>query len=130
MSERKYRFPKAMGACADRLYILRQERLAAQKKVADMEAEEKALKAYIIDNLPKSEASGVSGKVARVTVVTKVIPQVEDWNEFWSKFNKKRDMDLLQRRVNDAAVKARWEAGKEVPGVGHFNSVTISMNKV
>lgn len=126
----KYKFPKAMGACADRLYQLRQKRLEMQKEVGKVAAEESALKEHIINTLPKSEASGVAGKLARVTVVTKEIPKVEDWDAFYKYVKKTGNFDLMQRRLTDAAVKERWEAGKEVPGVGHFNAVSISINKV
>lgn len=126
----KFKFPKTMGACADRLYELRQKRLEEQKKVDLIEAEEKALKEYIIQNLPKSEASGVAGKLARVTVVAKEIPQVEDWDAFYKYVKKTGNFDLMQRRLTDAAVKERWEAGEEIPGVKHFQVVTVSINKV
>lgn len=126
----KYKFPKALGACADKLYELKQKRLDMQKAVDVVEAEEKALKEHIINNLPKSEASGVAGKVARVTVVTKEIPQVKDWEAFYKYVKKTGQFDLLQRRLTDAAIKERWENGKEIPGVEHFNATAISLNKV
>lgn len=127
---KSFKFPKGIGACADKLYKLRQKRLEQQKKVSEIEAEEKALKAHIIDTLPKSEASGVAGKIARVTVVTKKVPQVKDWDLFYKHVKRTGNFELLQRRVGDAAIKERWEDGKEVPGVGHFNAVTLSINKV
>lgn len=126
----KYKFPKAMGACADHLYNLRQKRLEMQKEVDKLTAEESALKEHIINTLPKSEASGVAGKVARVSVVTKQIPQVKDWDAFYKHVKKTGQFDLLQRRLTDAAVKERWENGKEIPGVEHFNAVTVSLNKL
>lgn len=126
----KFKFPKTMGACADRLYELRQKRLEEQKKVDLIEAEEKALKEHIIQNLPKSEASGVAGKVARVTVVTKEVPQVDDWDSFYKYVKRTGAFDLMQRRLTEAAVKERWEAGEEIPGVKHFQVVTVSINKV
>lgn len=130
MAEVKYKFPKAMGACADKLFELRNKRLAVQKEVDAVAAEETALKNHIIENLPKSEASGVAGKLARVTVVTKQIPQVKDWDAFYKHVKKTGDFDLMQRRLTDAAIKERWEAGKEVPGVEHFNAVSVSINKI
>lgn len=125
-----YKFPKSMGACADLVYQLREKRLAGQKLVDEVEAEEMALKDHIINNLPKSEATGAAGKLARVTVVTKKVPQVRDWDAFWKGFDKKRDIDLLPRSLSKAAVEARWEAGKKIPGVVSFTAVTLSINKV
>lgn len=129
-TEVKYKFPKALGACADKLFELRNRRLAEQKKVDEIAAEETALKNHIIENLPKSEASGVAGKLARVTVVTKQVPQVKDWDAFYKYVKKTGSFDLMQKRLTDAAIKERWEAGKEVPGVEHFNAVSVSINKV
>jgi hypothetical protein len=126
----KFKFPKTMGACADRLYQLRQKRLEMQKEVDKVAAEESALKEHIINTLPKSEASGVAGKLARVTVVTKEVPQVEDWDAFYKYVKKTGQFDLMQRRISDGAIKERWEAGKEIPGVKHFQVVTVSINKV
>lgn len=129
-TEVKYKFPKALGACADKLFELRNKRLAEQKKVDEIAAEESALKNHIIENLPKSEASGVAGKLARVTVVTRQVPQVKDWDAFYKYVKKTGSFDLMQKRLTDAAIKERWEAGKEVPGVEHFNAVSVSINKV
>ena len=130
MVEVKYKFPKQMGACADRLFELREKRLEEQKKVDAIESEEKAIKEHIIQNLPKSEASGVAGKLARVTVITKAIPQVKDWESFYKHIKKTGDFDLLQKRLTETAVKERWENGKKIPGVESFNVVTLSINKV
>ena len=126
----KFKFPKALGACADRLFQVREERLKIQKQVELLASEESAIKEHLINTLPKSDASGVAGKLARVTIVTKQVPQVKDWDAFYKHVKKSGDFDLLQRRLTDSAIKERWEAGKEVPGVEHFNAVSVSINKV
>ena len=125
-----YKFPKALGECADLLYTLKAKRLAGQKLVDEVEAEEKALKAHLINTLPKSEASGVAGKLARVTVVTRDEPIIEDADLFHKYITKTKRWDLMQNRLSPAAVKELWEAGKEVAGVKHFQVVTLGLNKV
>lgn len=125
-----YKFPKSLGGCADRLYSIRQLRLGKQKEVEALEEEERALREHIINTLPKSEASGVAGKVARVSVVTKKVPQVQDWDKLYAHVKKTGAFELLQRRVADGAVKERWDQGKEVPGVITFNATTVSINKL
>jgi len=125
-----HKFPKAMGACADLLYDLRNRRLAKKKEADELEEQEKALKEHIINTLPKSEATGAAGKIARVSVVTKTVPRAEDWDKVYAFVKKEGRFDLLQRRLNDGAVAEMWEAGKRVPGVGTFEAVTVSLNKV
>ena len=121
--------PKTLGACADLVYDLRQQRLAAQKVVEEIEAREKAVKEHLIQQLPKSEAGGVTGKHARVTIVKKQVAQVKDWDLFYRYVLKTKDFSLLQRRVGEAAVQERWDAGKPVPGVEPFVVVTLSIGK-
>jgi hypothetical protein len=125
-----FKLPKTVGQAADRLYKLKEMKAELAKQEAAIEEEQKALKAFIINTLPKSEATGVAGKVARVTVVTKEVPRVEDWDLFWSKFNKKTDYDLLNRAINVTAANLRLDAGKKVPGVGLFSVTSVSLNKV
>ena len=126
----KFTMPKGLGACADRLFQVRAERLTVQKQVEQLMAEESAIKEHLINTLPKSDASGVSGRLARVTIVTKEIPQVKDWDAFYQYVKKTGSFDLMQRRLTDAAIKERWEEGKEIPGVEHFHVVSVSINKV
>lgn len=126
----KYKFPKEMGKCADMLYEMRNKRLELGKVITEQEDEEKALKEHIILNLPKSEASGVAGKLARVTVITKDVPQVKDWDLFYKYITKNKAFDLLNRAVNKKAVEERWEANKKVGGVEAFQAVSVSINKL
>lgn len=126
----KFKFPKSMGVCADRLYDIKNLRLAQQKIVDALEEEEKALKKHIIDNLPKSQQSGAAGKIARVTISGKDVPQVEDWTKFHAYVKKTGAFELLQKRLSDTAINERWDEGKDVPGVKKFNVVSVSLNKI
>lgn len=123
------KIPKTLGACADLLYETRQQRLAKQKEVDELAANESALKEHIISTMPKSD-SGAQGKVARISIVLKEVAQAKDWDLFWKSFKKGRDEDLIQRRLNGAAIQERLEAGKAVPGVELFRTPTVSLNKL
>lgn len=127
--------PKSLAQCADKLYEVRQARLAKQKEVEAMEREEAALREHLINNLPKSQASGIAGKLARVTVESKTVVQVEDWDKLYAymvkQYGKNKGIfSLLQRRVGDATVKEMWQAGKDVPGCKPFDVPTVSINKL
>lgn len=126
----KFTIPKQIGACADLLYQLRSNRLVQQKVVDGLEEQEKALKEHIIKNLPKSKASGVSGRVANVKVETKKVAQVKDWKKFYAHVKKTGDFELLGRTIKQEAIRERWEARKKVPGVETFDAVTVSCTKV
>jgi len=128
--EKEYRVPKRLGTCADKLYEFKQERLAAQKIVDEMKKRENAIIEHVIATLPKSDASGVSGKVARVMVTTKEVPTIKDFKKLQAHIKRTGNFDLLQRRLNAAAVNERWDVNKNVPGVEAFTKVGVSLTKV
>lgn len=122
-----------LGAVADELYRIREERLALDRQVDELKKVESKLRDHIINTLPKSEANGIAGKVVRVTINTKVVPRAKDWDAIYAYVKKnaaRGGFALLQRRLNEAAVKEIWESGKKVPGVETFNAVTLSINKL
>ena len=138
-----YKRPKTLGACADALFKYRAERLKLQRQAEEYEAAELALKDYLIETLPKSDAGGISGKLARVTVGIKPVPVVKDWDklylsivEDWRNHVKKKDgmeasaFALLNRALTKATVEEYWKNGQEVPGVGTFNATTVSVEKL
>lgn len=122
--------PKSLGACADMLYELRQRRLDLQKDVTAIKEKETALNNHIIEQLPKSDATGVAGKTARVRVLTKAVPVVEDWDKFYAYVSRQKAWELMQRRINTRAIQERLEAGKKVSGTGEFTAVSVSVTKV
>ena len=130
-----FKIPKTHGACADLLYATRADRLALAKDLAVLEAKEFQLKLHLINSLPKSDSSGVAGKVARVTISTKTVPTVKDWNKLYkymaSQVVKNPGIfGMLQRRVNDKAIKEMWDARVKVPGVEPYDAPTVGINKL
>lgn len=125
-----FKMPKSLGAAIDDLYKRREKRYELQRIVAQMSNAESALRDYIINTLPKSEATGAAGKVARAQVTTKIVPTIADFDELWKFAKRTNSPELFQRRLSAAAVQERWEAGKTVPGVGKFNAIDVSITKI
>lgn len=125
----KLKIPKSMGACADLLFATRQRRLEAQKVVEAIQADETAIKEYIIASLSKGDDKGGIGKTHQVQVYTDPVPRIADPDKLFAYIKKTNSFDLLQRRVNEAAVKERWADKKKVPGVEPFNVTKVSLTK-
>ena len=125
--------PKTMGACADKLYKLREKRYELSRQIKEIEAEEAEIKDYIINNLSKQESAGVSGKIANVRVKTENVPVVEDWEAFYKYVSRTKSFDMLQRRINTKAVRERIEDKKDFAskaGIGSFTTVSVSITKL
>lgn len=127
--------PKNLAQCADQYYSTREQRLALERQAEELKTQEGVLKEYIIDNLPKSNATGIAGKLVRVSVVDKTVYQVKDWDsirEYIVKNQKKTPgvWALMNKALNQKTVKEMADAGTTVPGVEHFEAPTLSVNKL
>ena len=124
-----YKFPKTPGSLADMRYKLKLEVAEANKKVTVLKEKQTALDEHIISTFPKSNVAGVTGKVGKVAVVSKIIPVVTDRPKFNAYIKRTGRFDLLQARVNNAPIQELWDEGKKIPGVGTFTKVSVSVGK-
>lgn len=130
VNKKALKVPKSLAACADALYETKAARLAAQNEIKPLAQFETDLKNYLVDNLPKSQAEGISGKVSNAKIVRKEIPKIEDEKKFLAFAKKAGNEDLLKIVPNMEAIQERWENNKAVPGVGKFTVVTVSSTKL
>lgn len=125
--------PKTMGACADKLYKLREKRYELGRQIKEIEEEESVIKKYVIDNLSKQESNGVSGKVANVRIKVEDVPTVEDWEAFYKYITRTKSFDMLQKRINVKAIRERIEDKKDFAkkaGIGSYTNVSVSITKL
>ena len=124
--------PKQLGEHADAYRQIREERLAADKKAADLAAREQALKAVLVQQMRLQEITSVGGKVATVSIPVEpeYVPAVSDWSAYW-KYAKENDApEMFERRPGKLACKERWEAGEEIPGVSKFPVYKLTIKGV
>jgi hypothetical protein len=117
-----FKLPKTLAACADMLYTLERERYVLQHKIEAMKKQESALTEHLIENLPRSDALGITGKIARATIKDREIVELvgteadrfEKLYDYVLKNAKKNPgvWALLQRRVGEGAAKEMIAAGK------------------
>lgn len=132
---KKFAPPKNLAQCADMYYQKREARLALERQAAVLQSEESACREHLINSLPKSEASGIAGKVCRVAVENKPVYQVKDWEAVWGfliKNVKKMPglTGLLQRRINEGMVREMAENGTKIPGVEALDVPVLRVNKL
>ena len=122
--------PGTLGAAVDRLYTTRQTRLEETREIDGMKAYETAIKEHLIETLPKDDASGVTGLLARAQISSKKVPSVKDWTAFFAYVKENDAWDLLAKRVNDTAVAERWDNGETIPGIDAFVLTSVSITKL
>ena len=128
----KEKIPATLGEAADQLYKLRQRRLEIEKKAEELKEQERLLREYLIENLPKHGADGIAGKLCRVNIVVKEIPIAEDWDavhDYVRRNASKGGFAILQKRLNVSAVREILASGKTIPGIGIMEQKDLSVTK-
>lgn len=122
--------PEQIGALVDELKKAEAARLAADKVAEALKAAEVTIKLTLIEQMRLAKVGAIGGTAFTATLSTDVQPTVKDWTKFYAYILKNKAFDLLERRPGKAAVKARWEDGKEVPGVDRFSVDKLSFTKL
>jgi hypothetical protein len=123
------KLPKTLGGCVDRLFVIRAERSKLSVVDTKLDEERKAIEARLIEELPASHAEGITGKLARATIISKRVGSVANWTKLQAFIKKTGSFELLQRRLNQEAVAERWEAKKHLPGVEGVTTKKVSLTK-
>lgn len=121
-----------LAALADEYWLVRQQRLDADKVAENLKTQESAAEAMLIAQMRMQSLSAIGGKVARLSLpaVPDYKPAVKDWAALYEHILANRDFSLLQKRVGEAACKERWAANVEVPGVEKFAVYKLSKSEV
>ncbi len=119
----------SLGACADELYRLRERRLALQHDLDELAAEEARYRTHLTAVLESQGLTAATGQIARAGLTQTQIGHVVDWDAFAAHVIATRDFSLLQRRLNDGALREHWDVGEAIPGVEPFLVTKVSLTK-
>lgn len=121
--------PSEMGAVIDEFKHVKDLRLKMDKQVSEVKARETELENFIIDSVSKSQSGGAVGKYYTGKIVNKTVPQAENWSEIHAYIDNTKRFDLLNKSLSKKAVEDMWADGVEIPGVGRFNKISLSVTK-
>lgn len=116
-----------IGKAIDEIAALQKKRDELAAKVAAAEKIINEKKETLLKRVKKSELNGARGKIGAAFVKDEDIPTIEDFAKVWAYARKNNASDLFQRRLGLEAVRARWEEGKKIPGVGIFRRVALQV---
>lgn len=124
---RPFKIPKQLAAAADLLYAIRQKRYDLNAEVEKLKENEAILRAHLLAQLPLSGATGVAGELGAANIVPKIGVKVIDRDKFREYVVRHHAWELMTQGVNAAAVRERWDSGKEVPGTepNPYNELSV-----
>lgn len=109
---------------------IRAQRLRFAKEVEAMEETEKGLHDAIVTKFREGDitAQGATNGLVKMTTLIEPTVSGENWPIVWDYIKETGDFSLLHKRITVTAVKERWEAGIEVPGVGRMTKYKLSVS--
>ncbi len=119
-----------LSKLVDEFTAKKTERLAADKVAKALKKEETDLEEVILTELISNEVGSVGGTTHRVTRQIKKKPVVDDWPKFYAYMIKNKATELLQRRLNVAAIEEHADNDDPVPGIDYFEVNKLSVSKL
>jgi hypothetical protein len=119
-----------LGALVDSYDGMRSRKTALTREIDELSTEIARARKLIIAALEFQGVTSIGGTMARCAIVHKTVPQVVAWDELYQHIMRTGEFDLLHRRVGEAAVKARWESGVDVPGISAVDVNDLSVTRV
>jgi len=113
----------------DQLFLLRQERIALQKDVDKMKAEEDGRLAAYITEMENDDMDLVQGELGKISIKPVETAEVTSYPDLYQYIKETGSFDLLQRRVSLTGVRERWQEGNEVPGVARVMELKGTLGK-
>jgi hypothetical protein len=109
----------------------RSQRLAIEKDAAEIKEHEELLKKAIISKYQEQGLKSLGAANGIVKMSSSMEPIASDWLEIHAYIQSTGTFELLHRRLANLAVKERWEAGMELPGISkqEIFKLTVSGTK-
>jgi hypothetical protein len=116
-----------LAKLAESLWKAQQKVKIAKTKVDALKESADALEAELQHAMIAAKLESVASKHATCSLKRTEIATITDDRAFFAFASKKANWDLLYKRANNAACKARWEDDVVVPGVEKATRVDLSV---
>lgn len=113
----------------DQLMVLRQDRLALQRKVDKMKADEDGTLSALASEMETFNLDECNGALGSIKFKPTEDAEVTSYPDFYEYIRETGSFDLLQRRVSLTGVRERWQEGNEVPGVARVLGMKAVLGK-
>lgn len=122
----------ALGDLADKLHDIRAKLEKANKAVEEIENEKRDMESQLINAMEAQSLDSFRGKYDTISITRSVKPQLVDYEAFCTFVLRKKALHLFERRISSKAYAEMKESlkGKDVPGLGEFTQVKLSVRKV
>lgn len=119
----------SLGARIDEIYALKQQKRELEERAEEMGRRISAAETDLLEVMEESGTQKATGLRASASITESVVPQVEDWDEFYKFIRRNNAFELLQRRPAVEAWREHAAARREqtVPGTVPYIKRQVSV---
>lgn len=122
---------KPLGELTDELWALREEKRELAAKTKAVEDKIEVATSALIERMDANKLDRMSGKMASLSVIPSVVPNIEDWDKFLAWTIKTKNLHLLHRRIAvDGWREIAEQKGVPPPGTTAFIKRTLNMRSI
>ena len=122
---------RSIGEEIDRLFDIREKIREAEDQAKAHRAVFDAMQANLLQRLKDEGMLKATGSKASISISEAIVPQVENWDEFYRYIGRNKAFHLLERRPSAGAYRELMtQRKKPLPGVVPFTKQTLSLRTV
>lgn len=120
-----------LGAQIDAIYALKLKKKQHEDEAVSLGKLIEAKEIILFAELEEQKIAGAKGKSASASIRESVVPQVEDWDEFYKYIHRNKAYELFERRVHAGAWREHAERRREktVPGTVPYTKRKVQITK-
>lgn len=129
MTETNTSSPTSTSEIINTLFEARERKRILDAESKKIEASIQDMKLELISRMQTENIHGTSTDLASVTLTESVVPNVTDWDVFYSYIKENDAFYMLERRASSTAWRELHQAGLTPPGTEPFTKFDISLRK-
>lgn len=118
---------ETLGGLTDAMHALREQKRVLEEEIKALDEQFKALEAKLIELADEQGVTKGNGKSANFTVAESIVPQVENWDDFYRFIHKNKYWHLLERRPSVTGCRELFETKGVIPGVQKFTKRRVNL---
>lgn len=130
LSGESYKISSKLPDLVDMYISIREQRLVADRKVAELKETEEEIKKTIISKFQEQGLKVLGGDTGTVKMTELDEPVAENWELVWDYVAENNAWHLLHKRLTSTAVRELWNDGQTIPGIGHQTVYKLSVSGV
>lgn len=121
---------RTIGDIADEVLVMQAKIKKKEDEVKVLEEKAAKLKEELRLAADAEGLTAGGGKKSKFTIDAQIVPQANNWDQFWAYIDSTKYFHLVQRRPAVKACQELWEQNIAIPGIDKFTIMKVNVKGV